>query len=567
MTKSSRESSRSANESEATVFRIMLYWVGPLLMLAGLVLRIKFAEQPLWVDELHTAWVVQNGWSEVSWRAAIGNQSPLYFYLVKGSVELFGFSPWSLRLISILAGTLQMAVLFVVLTRWTGAVAAGTVAACLLMVNPVMLFASTDARPYALIGLVACLQLPLLAEFWRLAAIGKDRYAGFDWVWVSTTVLLFYLHYTTLLWSAALWIGLCWLAVTEQPRPSVGQLLRWLLVMPVLAAILALPGLWHLATILPFGGQWSRFVQLDSFFISLSSLLLVLVIGPLLAGLIVQLLYLLNPKQMWGLVQNYRWLPLLILTLSGLFVPPVTAAVLTGWSIMPVAHWRYFAASVSAGFLLPGLMVGIWYWPRVRWLTASLLMALGLASNLDLLGVAWTQRWPTLHEERWEEVSSRIRSVTATRDLPVILCPGLVEDGWLVRELLPLTPDQRAKFRHYCIFALDGPYQIYDDPAKNLEWVFARPTEARLRISSEQAEQIQRAGACFLVVRSHNPVLAKNIAKHIKFGMSNDEHPMRITELMPIPVSLFLIEYTGEPLPIVPPSEEWWTPMEEVPEE
>jgi mannosyltransferase len=172
------ESNRIASEPEATLFRIMLYWVGPLLMLAGLGLRIKFAEQPLWIDELHTAWVVQNDWSEVSWRAAIGNQSPLYFYLVKGSVELFGFSPWSLRLISILAGTLQMAVVFVALNRWTGAVAAGTVAACLMMVNPVMLFASTDARPYALIGLVACLQLPLLAEFWRLAAQGKDRYAG-----------------------------------------------------------------------------------------------------------------------------------------------------------------------------------------------------------------------------------------------------------------------------------------------------------------------------------------------------------------------------------------------------
>ncbi len=563
MTERAIESNQNASESETKVYRFVLYWVMPILMLAGLILRLKFAEQPLWIDELHTAWVVEHTWSEVAWRAAIGNQSPLYFYLVKAVVELFGFSPWSLRLISILAGTMQMAVLFVALTRWTGAVAAGTVAACLLMVNPVLLFASTDARPYALIGLVSCVQLTLLAEFWGLAAKGKDRYAGFEIVWVTSTLLMFYLHYTTILWSAALWIGLWWLAVTQRPRPSKAQLLRWLLGLPLLAAILAIPGLWHLASILPFGGQWSSVARLDRFFIDLSSLLLVLVIGPMVAGLVVQLLYLLKPKQTWGLFRDFRWWPLLVLTLSGLLIPPVTASLLTGWSIMPVAHWRYIAASASAGFFLPGLVIGVWTNPRVRWLSAVLLVAMGLASNLDLLGVAWTGRWPTLHGERWAEVSEQIRRVKGEREIPVILCPGLIEDEWLVRELLPLTPDQRTKFRHYCIFALDGPYRIYDDPAKNREWVFARPTQPRLQISIDQAEKIQRAGACFLVVRSSNTALAKNLAKHIKLGMSNDKHPMRITELMPADVSLFFIEYTGEPLPIIRPSEEWWVPTED----
>jgi len=551
------DASGQAQPSEERLYRLMLYWVGPLLLLVGLLLRLKFAQQPLWIDELHTAWVVQSDWSEVSWRAAIGNQSPFFFYLVKGVVELCGFSPFSLRLISIVAGTLQMAVVFVVLSRWTGAVAAGTVAACLLMVNPIPLFAATDARPYALIGLVACLQVATLAEYWRRASQCQDRYYGFDLTWVLTTVVLFYLHYTTLLWSAALWIGLCWLAATTRPRPSRTQLLRWLLGLPLLAAFLAIPGLWHLANILPFGGQWSSFVRLDSFFINLGSLVLVLLIGPLMAGLIVQLLYLLRPGQMWATVRDYEWFPLLVLTLCGLLLPPLTAALVTGWSIMPVAHWRYFAASVAVGFLLPGLMIGIWAVPRVRWLITLLMIALGLASNWDLLGVAWTGQWPALHRERWDDASQVIRQRLGDRDLPVILCPNLIEDGWLVRELLPLTPLQRSRFRHYCIFALDGPYSIYDDPEKNRRWVFARPTNERLRLSREQAELIQNSGGCFLVVRSDYDNLAKNLAKHIKAGMSNEEYPMRITELLPAPVSVFLIEYTGQPLPIIRPSEEW----------
>jgi len=531
--------------NEASVTRWLLIWVLPAILLAALVLRLKFAQQPLWIDELHTAWVVQSDWSEVAWRAAIGNQSPLFFYLVKLVIEGLGFSPLNLRLISIVASTLQIAVVFGVLLRWTGAPAAGTVAAWLMMINPIQLFAGTDARPYALIGLVACGQIALLVEFWQRATSHREATYRFDLAWVGTTTLLFYLHYTTLLWSAALWIGWCWLSVTSHPRPSRRQVLRWLLVMPVIMVILAIPGLWHLATILPFGGQWSSFVRLDSFFISLSSLLLVLLVGPLLAGLIVQFLYLLKPGQMWSLVKETTWWPLMVMTMCGLFLPPVTAALLTGWSIMPVAHWRYFAASVSVGFFLPGLMIGIWYWPRVRWMITALMIALGMASNWDLLGIFWTGTWPRLHDEQWEDVSQTIRRHTAERDLPVILCPGLVEDGWLVRELLPLTPEQRARFRHYCIFALDGPYRIYDDPDRNREWVSARPTDDRLRMALPQADQIRQAGGCFLVVRSHQGVLAKNIAKHIKMAMSTDELRMQITELAPAPVSLFLIEATA----------------------
>jgi hypothetical protein len=525
-----------------------LWWCLPLMVLGAFWLRVKLAEQPLWIDELHTAWVVQSDWSEVAWRAAIGNQSPFFFYLVKAVVECFGFSPLYLRLISIVAGSLQVGVLLVVLPRWTRAPAAGVVAATLLMVSPIHWFMATDARPYALIGLVATVQVALLVRYWQLKAEGSDTTARFDLAWVGTTILLFYLHYTTLLWSAALWIGLCWLSATTHPRPTLRVLLRWLVALPLLMVVLAIPGLWHLATILPFGGQWSSFVRLDSFFLSLSHLLVVLLLGPAAAGLIVQFLYLLKPKQMWGLVQDYRWLPLMVLTLCGLFLPPIVAALLTGWSIMPVAHWRYFAASVTAGFFLPGLMVGIWYWPRVRWLIAILMISLGLASNWDLLGMAWTGQWPRLHDEQWATVSERIRKTTRERPYPVILCPGLVEDGWLVRELLPLTPEQRASFRHYCIFALDGPYRIYDDAQKNRDLVFARPTDDRQRLVIPQADLIREAGGCFLVVRSPQPVMAKNIAKHFKFSLSGNGRAARITELAPVPVSLFFIELGPAPL-------------------
>ena len=47
-----------------------------LITVLGAYLRGRCAGESLWVDELHTAWVVADGWQEVAPRARIGNHSP-----------------------------------------------------------------------------------------------------------------------------------------------------------------------------------------------------------------------------------------------------------------------------------------------------------------------------------------------------------------------------------------------------------------------------------------------------------------------------------------------------------
>jgi hypothetical protein len=49
-----------------------------LVMLLAAWLRGVQMNESLWLDELHTAWTVCDGWGEIPWRAEIGNQSPLY---------------------------------------------------------------------------------------------------------------------------------------------------------------------------------------------------------------------------------------------------------------------------------------------------------------------------------------------------------------------------------------------------------------------------------------------------------------------------------------------------------
>lgn len=65
------------------------------------------AGQPLWVDELHSSWLLSaQDCQQLSARAAMGNQSPYYFYLVAllgWTVEFPPASPWVMRLPAMLA--------------------------------------------------------------------------------------------------------------------------------------------------------------------------------------------------------------------------------------------------------------------------------------------------------------------------------------------------------------------------------------------------------------------------------------------------------------------------------
>ncbi|MEZ6075018.1 MAG: hypothetical protein R3C56_04880 [Pirellulaceae bacterium] len=48
------------------------------------------ATESLWLDELHTSWVVAGPWSDVASRARQGNQSPLFFWVLGGLTKTLG---------------------------------------------------------------------------------------------------------------------------------------------------------------------------------------------------------------------------------------------------------------------------------------------------------------------------------------------------------------------------------------------------------------------------------------------------------------------------------------------
>ena len=182
-------------------------------MFLGAYLRCAQAGESLWLDELHTSWVVADGGELIPDRAWAGNQSPLYFYLVWSVTQLLGHSPWTLRLPSLLAGIALIAVTYRLVLRWSDSVGCSLFAALIVAINRDCVFYSQEARPYALLQLSAAVHALIYAELLVRPTIAR-RVA-----FVIGAAWLFYLHYTAWLFLLAEAVCLCLLSC--RPKSSV----------------------------------------------------------------------------------------------------------------------------------------------------------------------------------------------------------------------------------------------------------------------------------------------------------------------------------------------------------
>ena len=161
------------------------------------IVRLAHLRDSLWLDELHTAWAVGAGFREIPHRAAIGNQSPLYFSGLWCWVQLLGRSELTLRLPSVFAGVGLVAAAGWVAYRWTARRTAACLAAWLLAVDPTCLFYAQEARPYAWVQWIGLLQV---AVWFQLLQVAGRR---LRMTWIALSLLLFYLHYTAAILLAA----------------------------------------------------------------------------------------------------------------------------------------------------------------------------------------------------------------------------------------------------------------------------------------------------------------------------------------------------------------------------
>lgn len=229
-----------------------------LLTLLAAAPRLTDAGHSLWLDELHTSWVVAGAWSDIPDRAAAGNYPPLYFWLLWPLVQVFGQSEVVLRSLSLAAGVALVPVGWWAAWRLTGCGGAALFAALLFATDRASgIWFSQEARPYALVMLLSVVQIVLF----HAAATTGDRWKRVGFILVAAAA--FYLHYTSLLLISGqlAWFAGRWLAGGDGRESSSAYRARDLLLDLVILALFCLPALPHLLEIGARREQWAQFIE------------------------------------------------------------------------------------------------------------------------------------------------------------------------------------------------------------------------------------------------------------------------------------------------------------------
>jgi hypothetical protein len=254
--------------------------------------------ESLWLDELHSSWVISDDWAQVAARARAGNQSPVYFYGLKLTQQFLPGGGWSLnreaalRLPSLLSWSLTIGIFGWLVTRLTSEIyrdcrKAGTAwsirgegrfdeepaqasplatldgpgtgrcwaplvfaaGCCLwLLVDRLQCFYATEARVYAIVQL-----LGLVTWLMVVSVVGGRRSDG-SWIsWNLLAPLMLHLHITAALVVCCQWLTLGIFSLTK-PRGRCIYLLTsiWLSL--------------HVGLVLrPMGSVWDRRSQWETF--------------------------------------------------------------------------------------------------------------------------------------------------------------------------------------------------------------------------------------------------------------------------------------------------------------
>lgn len=446
-------------------------WSGVLLAViiaVGLWLRGTQLADSLWLDELHTDWGTGGGLSQVADRAAQGNQPPLYFWLV-WLVRRVVDSEAALRLVSLTASGL-VPLVFWRLTKSIGREsfppAAVLLAAWWWASDDVAIFFGQEARPYALVQLLALLQF---AAGWNLVTEPTRGARALFWL---LSAALIYLHYTAgllLVGELAAYGIWLWGAHTHSGPEYRG---RELIIDGLLFGLVLAPLFGPLASIAEHRHEWRQFVKLPS----------VLEIGRLYPALVAAPIVLLARR---------KTLPQLLVARSFL-IPMLLALLLTSFGALPLFFPRYLAALLPLGWLLLGILPNLVQKATPRRVLLGLMLIAPLLMNHHLRDALQTGRPISDHDEDWRGAAALFREQTnQAGDAPLLLvAPRLIEGQ-------RLAADSSERFRNYLLFPASARYDFGIDTSQMIP-LRGPPLE----IASEaDARRLRGAGQVWVLAR------------------------------------------------------------------
>jgi len=454
--------------------------VGVVLMVAST--RILQARESLWLDELHTAWVAAGTLASVAARAAAGNQSPLFFWSEWALVHLFGASEWTLRALSLLAGSLLPVALFAVTARWTDSKWLGLVPAWLVAIDPQAIYYGTEARPYAVIQLLAVCHMALFADTVERPTTARRMAV------VVGMVLMFYLHYTALLLLAAEVVYFA----ARRFSSHTDTTYRWSTLGLDVAAVAVLSlGAWtNLQAVYARHTNWESFVAQRSL---LEGLLMVpWAWTALIATAVLGLFSRFWRRSMPRAPESEAARRARLLLLCWLLVPVMIAWLATASNVARLLHPRYLAGSTPAALLLLALTIRTIPWRSARLGAAIVLVLLGAVISPVLGELRNSGRLIGYRTDDW-------RSALAFFNRQ----PGHNRDPVLVRSLLleadALGRDSSTSLADYALLPVTALYPI--DAIR--ERLIPLAPSARWMPASRQLQRIRDARGLWMISGVH----------------------------------------------------------------
>jgi hypothetical protein len=219
-----RKLTAAAAEASAT------FWPLAIAILVGAALRFyRLGANSLWIDEFATLQVATHSPGEIlRITSSVNFIPPLYFLLVHGALQVFGESEAALRMPSVVAGILTIPVMWLLTEEIAANRSAANIASLLLAVNPLHLWYSQEARPYAVLLFFGSCALLALQRAVRMESL-RD-WAAFA-VW---SALAFLTHTTGVILALVGWTWALW-------SPNRRHVIRPLLVSSLAVALACAP--------------------------------------------------------------------------------------------------------------------------------------------------------------------------------------------------------------------------------------------------------------------------------------------------------------------------------------
>lgn len=480
-----------------------------LVTLVGAWLRFQTLDEPLWLDELHTGWVVTHGLSKIPERAAAGNQAATYFYLEWLSTQGWGATGWGLRFPSIVASIATMALSGVFVGRWSGSTIAGLLTALLVAGDVDFVFYGGEARVYALLQAFGLIHLAALQRL--------DRHSSRGWrmAWIASGVWLVYLHYTTLLVVGTGCLVRWWQA-PERRRATLIDAVAMLVGM--------LPTVASLAQVAARRRSWGETLAPDS--------LLALfpwgaeLVAPLLGVvLVVAIEWLRGQKasRVWRRPHRVRVLTTLAVLVA---IPVLVAALATAAQQAQLLRYRYLILPATFLPLATGLLVGMAPSRWGRGLVALLVLAVAAPSSVWWVRLSAERASLVARRENWPAAMDSIRRELAAHPGPVLLCAGLVEDRDLIDETPPPGWQSHEALVEFCRFPLRS-LDALECPDEDL---IPLPTRRPPRTTAAVRGRLAQSEYAWLVVRGTRAA-AQVISEGLHDELANEGEQLEIDEV------------------------------------